>query len=405
MTPLQPPIKHAFNEDDAITSNADAMKSDSPSNNPRHLQDKVQSNCSSLEVNTSLDVHVRSEMESDSRKRKPAASGLLVSNKKPKLDNSQSSSDTWPLSAEVWQRIFTFLPPKMLGRLLSINKYFHFLLNPESDFTPNIKPEVIWQISRRRFWPSMPTPLRGQTELRMWQLSGHRCQFCGTTDQFGPTSPFHLPDNQHKHVGPRPIWSFALRSCGRCLSNMAVKVGTCLSNPTTCLTINKEIDLLLSSSTPSCLIPGLPFIFIDDNMQITPSALLQTRRLTLELSLTKLFLSSHLRAIQEEFMSVRAMGEATAEEWLKGLEERGRENRADSLRWEKFELSGGLTQMRQSLCPNDTVVKNTFSEAFKGPVPSTSHKPIKQRGNSVEVPRDFGAQSTLYTPSRKHFIT
>ncbi|KAF2973114.1 hypothetical protein GQX73_g489 [Xylaria multiplex] len=75
----------------------------------------------------------------------------------------------------------------------------------------------------------------------------------------------------------------------------------------------------------------------------------------------------HVTAIQAEFASVRAMGEATAEEWLKGLEGRGKENRTDYLRWEKFEMSGGLLRMRQRLSSDITEVNSKNNEAIKEP--------------------------------------
>lgn len=48
---------------------------------------------------------------------------------------------------------------------------------------------------------------------------------------------------------------------------------------------------------------------------------------------------------------MKAMGAATVEEWLKGLEGRGHERRTDALRWENWAASGGLSQMRNMLYP------------------------------------------------------
>ncbi|KAK5628172.1 hypothetical protein RRF57_003887 [Xylaria bambusicola] len=338
----------------------------------------------------SPDSYVESQTEFDSTKRKPSASGILIPNKKPKLGEStglcfQSSSNAWQLPAEIWQRIFTFIPPKMLGRLLSVNKCFHSLLNPSPNHAQlpilprplsNLKPEVIWQLSRRRFWAAMPTPLQGHTELQMWQLACHnRCQFCGMIGRMNLNATYDLLRDQHKHAGPRPIWPFALRSCGPCLLDRTIK----------------EVDLLLSSSVPSCLMPALPFILIDDNTHIIPSAMLQLGRATPELSITKLFLSSHVTAIHEEFKSVRALGEATAGEWIKGLERRGKEYRAKSLRWEKFEISGGVIQMRQHLPHNPTAADNASNEATKGSIPLIAVDPPRGR----ETIKSYRRTSTL----------
>jgi len=42
------------------------------------------------------------------------------------------------------------------------------------------------------------------------------------------------------------------------------------------------------------------------------------------------------------------MGTGTAEEWLKGLDERGKEKRADASRWERWESIGGVQRMQNS---------------------------------------------------------
>ncbi|KAJ2987521.1 hypothetical protein NUW58_g4460 [Xylaria curta] len=149
---------------------------------------------------------------------------------------------------------------------------------------------------------------------------------------------------------------------------------------------NDDVDLLLSSSTPSCLIPALPFIFIGDDMSVISSAMLQT---------------SHVAAIQAEFISVKAMGEATAEEWLKGLKERGRERRADSLRWEKFEMSGGLARIRRLLSSTCTEVNSKLDEATKVPKPSAIDH-VEKQSEPLKVKGDFVSPETALatlTPS------
>lgn len=69
------------------------------------------------------------------------------------------------------------------------------------------------------------------------------------------------------------------------------------------------------------------------------------------ISLTKLFWSEHVEALKQEFFNVKAMGAATAEEWLKGLEGRGLERRNDALRWENWAAANGLSQMSNLLYP------------------------------------------------------
>ena len=69
---------------------------------------------------------------------------------------------------------------------------------------------------------------------------------------------------------------------------------------------------------------------------------------TSNLSLTKFYFKPHIQAMKREFDEVKAMGSATAEEWVKGLETNGKEKLTDAARWEQWENSGGLKALRNS---------------------------------------------------------
>lgn len=156
------------------------------------------------------------------------------------LGNGKSVHDRSALPAEVWHHIFTFCPPRTLGRLLLVNKLFHSYLNPSStiprDGLPSLspghltllKPNFIWQASRRRFWPTMPTPLQDKTELDMWQLScATSCQFCckpAAAQQPEPLEPWQAGPGKE---GVSIVWAFASRSCGACLLSKSTKVCIC----------------------------------------------------------------------------------------------------------------------------------------------------------------------------------
>ncbi|KAI1304739.1 hypothetical protein F5Y03DRAFT_166669 [Xylaria venustula] len=395
-------VIQSSNEDNKIAFEAGGVESQSSLRSDiglidsRNLsKDGLPNTCSIPEHTTdqpcpSLNKCAKARTGSDYQKEKSPVGGIFVREKRARLDDGTGrpqSPNKWQLPTEIWQHIFTLLPPKTLGRLLSVNKCFHSLLNPLSnhlcdtplpilpDSLSTLKPEVIWQLSRRRFWPTMPVPLQGLTELQMWQLAcQRRCQFCDRTGQVSPLYSPDPPNGKHKYTGPRPIWSFALRSCESCLVGRTIK----------------EVDLLLSS-VPSCLISALPFIFINDRMQIISSAMLQTRPGNLESSITKVFLLSHVATIREEFASAKAMGEATAEEWLKGLEGRGKEHLVDSLRWEKFEMSGGLDRIRQHLSSNNTQTDHKTYEAIKVPTPSTEAVSDEMQDGLEEIPRTLTA--------------
>lgn len=60
---------------------------------------------------------------------------------------------------------------------------------------------------------------------------------------------------------------------------------------------------------------------------------------------TKIFLTKSVHELVDEFQSIESMGSATIEEWLKGLEARGKELRAS---WEKWELAGAHATARNA---------------------------------------------------------
>lgn len=145
-------------------------------------------------------------------------------------------SDRSQLPVEMWQSIFTYVPPNTLGRLMRVNKIFQTLLTPNSPLpAPQLVPggrlkliqqESLWSVSRRTFFPGMPRPLFSQSELEAWKLTrGRGCEFCGkrNTPRLPPvpTSPWTAgPGTDHVRV----IWPFAVRSCGNCLRARMQKV-------------------------------------------------------------------------------------------------------------------------------------------------------------------------------------
>ncbi|KAK7426873.1 hypothetical protein QQZ08_006619 [Neonectria magnoliae] len=73
---------------------------------------------------------------------------------------------------------------------------------------------------------------------------------------------------------------------------------------------------------------------------------MQTGTLPSQSQVTKVFWSRHLEQIKEEFETVKLLGSAAAEEWVKGLEIRGKQALVDASRWEKWDLAGGVHRMR-----------------------------------------------------------
>lgn len=108
----------------------------------------------------------------------------------------------------------------------------------------------------------------------------------------------------------------------------------------------------MSSSIPSTLMVALPFVFVTQELHVISPSIVEKGQTPPNTSLTKLYWGPHVEELKEEFFTVKAMGTATAEEWLKGLDSRGKERRSDASRWENWAISsGGLKQMRTLLYP------------------------------------------------------
>lgn len=143
------------------------------------------------------------------------------------------------LPAVLWQHIFCYVSPVFLGRLLCVNHAFNTYLTPgksEEDPAPlpnsiiqPLKAEAIWAVSRRRFCPGVPRPIRGLNEPAMWKLlKGHGCQIC---EQIKIDTPVAIPQDPWASgpgdTGVRIVWPFGLRCCGRCLQENTQKVPDC----------------------------------------------------------------------------------------------------------------------------------------------------------------------------------
>lgn len=104
---------------------------------------------------------------------------------------------------------------------------------------------------------------------------------------------------------------------------------------------------------PDELTAALPFIFVTEDMHaISPAVMERGQPPAVGGPLKKLYWSAQFEELKQEFFTVRTMGPATAEEWLKGLEGRGSERQNDASRWEKWVAgNGGLSQMSNVLYP------------------------------------------------------
>ena len=140
------------------------------------------------------------------------------------------------LPQDIWQYVFSFLPPTTLGQLLQINHSFNDLLTPGRTLAPNEtsrkgtlslqNQEHLWSTSRKMFFPGLPRPPSVVSELELWRLlRGYSCQYCGKRASTNSLSTAPAPWS----AGPGPdnirvIWPFAVRACSPCLRTRLRKV-------------------------------------------------------------------------------------------------------------------------------------------------------------------------------------
>lgn len=104
----------------------------------------------------------------------------------------------------------------------------------------------------------------------------------------------------------------------------------------------------MSSTIPSPLMSALPFVLMTNELHIVSLTTFQSGSQPSSISVAKYFFNPPLEDIKLELAHVKDLGPATAEEWLKGLDDRGKELRNDSFRWERWEKTGGVSRVRSA---------------------------------------------------------
>lgn len=143
--------------------------------------------------------------------------------------------------------------------------------------------------------------------------------------------------------------------------------------------------------------PALPFVFFTNELHILPPTTLQNIQPPPTIEITKHFFQSHIEEIKSEFSQVQSLGTATTEEWIKGLEERGKEWRSDVGRWEKWEMSGGVARMRGRELHE--AVKSTVP--IRTPPPATTGKMFTHNSHPTNGHgTDFQSQNLMQIPGQ-----
>jgi hypothetical protein len=132
------------------------------------------------------------------------------------------------LPPAIWQHVFLRCSLFDLGRLLQVNRSFHFYLTDVQDVSVSdpdpdpgslrlVKSDSVWAAARNALPVKSPKPLPGFSELQMWQLVwSRRCQHCQKlgSGAAGDKVWQKGPGND----GVRTIWPFGIRACGECLT-------------------------------------------------------------------------------------------------------------------------------------------------------------------------------------------
>ncbi|KAG9507029.1 hypothetical protein J7337_000577 [Fusarium musae] len=140
----------------------------------------------------------------------------------------------------------------------------------------------------------------------------------------------------------------------------------------------QELELLLSSSFPSVLLPALPPVLVDADMHVIHPRVIQAGTVPPHIQVTKLFWSEHVEQIKLEFENVKALGSAAAEEWIKGLEIRGKQALADASRWEKWANTGGMAQFQAPKTAAKAEAPFSFTPlALSAPIGKASSDPAQ----------------------------
>jgi hypothetical protein len=146
------------------------------------------------------------------------------------------------LSRELWLKVFEYLPPKDLGRLMRVNQAFTSWLTYSVPFCSDhqqdhaslghtLDAETIWRQARRRTHGHLPRPLHSFTELEMWRLiGGQRCEVCLRSPEAISMNNYWETPSSRSSPEPEPrdiqiYWSIGVRICRDCFHKIAKRVG------------------------------------------------------------------------------------------------------------------------------------------------------------------------------------
>ena len=140
--------------------------------------------------------------------------------------------------------------------------------------------------------------------------------------------------------------------------------------------------MYISPDCPYFLLSALPFAFVTATNHFVSNAALQGMAHLPPLKMEKHYYKPHIEDIQRRLAEAKLLGAASAEEWMKGLPSEGKERHDDALRWEQWEVRGGLKKVNA-----------------KAPAKQSSTLPFSKFGPSIsqikpEKPENHPTRST-----------
>jgi hypothetical protein len=144
---------------------------------------------------------------------------------------------------------------------------------------------------------------------------------------------------------------------------------------------------------------ALPFVFLTSELNVVASTTLQQGQPPSHIQIGKHFYRPHVDDIKQEFFKVKSLGSGTAEEWVKGLDNRGKEKRLDLARWERWEASGGVQRMRgdEPVEIQENVVKGKYQPSTTLPARLESFQSQPVSGLSkIPVVTNYPTSSTRF---------
>lgn len=357
----------------------------------------------------------------------PPKKPRLASPSSPHVDDSNASASLQaadeeqdlmfgPLPVKLWQYTFKYLPPAMLSRCLRVCRTFNGLLTStkaasipkaprytESKNTKKMRITMgdrflrqytwycvrlidsndVWSTARKIWFPSLPKPLAGFTELRMLQLvGGHDCLSCGRLPEPSPvTSVLNAGPGQN---GVRVIWPFRTRLCGNCLDGQTKRVRIPLDlDPFRELTHSQDIAVMADPAAQALRL-GLTHAIITPDLHFITEV---QRQKGLPRAPGFVAFKKHFQKDIDQLVAKDAeirddYGAGTAEEWHKGLHDAGKEKMADAARWEKWEIMLSLGRdLAQVLREYDAASFPVRSEDAKRRSAADHSQPLATPGN------------------------